>query len=129
MRTQSRQELKRNILLSQRAHEMRHEPTRSESALWAAISRGHLGVAFRRQVVIGYRYIADFLAPSVKLVVEVDGAYHSRRITADARRTRVLERLGYRVLRLDAELVLRRLPAAVAAVLRALQGCSSASGS
>ena len=49
MRTQSHQQLEREILLSQRAHEMRANATRSESALWAAISRNQLGVAFRRQ--------------------------------------------------------------------------------
>ena len=91
MRTRSRQQLERDILLSQRAHEIRHAPTRSEAALWAAVSHGQLGVAFRRQVPIGNRYIADFVAPAVKLIIEVDGAYHRRRVTADARRTR-----GYR---------------------------------
>lgn len=125
LRTQSRQQLKREILLSQRAHQMRSNSTRSESVLWAALSHEQLGVAFRRQVVIGNRYVVDFLAPSLKLVVEVDGGYHRQRVTADARRTRVLERLGYRVVRLDAELVLCRLPAAVGAVREALQACSS----
>lgn len=125
MRTQSRQQLKREILLSHHAHEMRSTSTRSESALWIALSHNQLGVAFRRQVPIGSRYIADFLAPSLKLVLGVDGGYHSRRVTADARRTRVLERLGYRVLRLDAEVVLRRLPVAVEAVREALHACSS----
>ena len=121
MRTQSRQQLEREILLSQRAHEMRSNATRSESALWAAISRGQLGVVFRRQVPIGKRYIADFVAPAVMLIIEVDGAYHRRHATADARRTRVLGRLGYRVLRLDAEVVLRQLPVAVEAVREALE--------
>jgi very-short-patch-repair endonuclease len=121
MRTPSRQQLEREILLSQRAHEMRTNATRSESALWAALSRGQLGVAFRRQVPIGSQYIADFVAPAVKLIIEVDGTYHRRRVTADARRTRGLERLGYRVLRLDAEVVLRQLPVALEAVRQALQ--------
>jgi very-short-patch-repair endonuclease len=125
MRIQSRQQLKRYILLTQRAHEMRHEPTRSESALWVALSHKQLGVAFRRQVVVLNRYVADFLAPSLKLIVEVDGGYHRQRATADARRTRVLARLRYRVVRLDAELVLRQLPAAVEAVREAVQACSS----
>ena len=124
MRTQSRQQLKRQILLAQRAHEMRHQLTRSESALWVAISRNQLGVVFRRQVIIANRYIADFLAPSVKLVVEVDGAYHSQRVAADARRTRALEQLGYRVLRVDAELVSRQLPLAVEAIRNALFNAS-----
>ena len=54
------------------------------------------------------------------LVVEVNGGYHSQRVAADARRTRALERLGYRVLRLDSELVSRQLPLAVEAVRNAL---------
>ncbi len=120
MCAQSRQQLKRQVLLAQRAYEMRHQPTASESALWAAISRNQLGFVFRRQVPIVNRYIADFLAPSLKLVVEVDGAYHSKRIAADARRTSVLERLRYRVLRLDAEFVSRQLPLAVEAVRNTL---------
>ena len=121
MQKQSRQQLKRQILLAQRAHEMRRQLTPSEAALSVALSRKQLGVAFRRQVLIGNRYIADFLAPSVKLIVEVDGGYHRQRVTADARRTLVLERLGFRVLRLDAELVLQQLPLAVEAVRKALQ--------
>ncbi len=84
------------------------------------ISRNQLGVAFRRQVVIGNRYIVDFLAPSIKLAVEVDGLYHARRGVADARRERYLARLGYRVLRLDAELVLTRLAVAVELVSKAV---------
>ena len=40
-----------------------------------------------------------FYAPSVRLVVEVDGGYHVGRVTADARRDRKLERAGYRVVR------------------------------
>jgi len=63
-------------------------------------------------VLAGNRYIVDFLAPSIKFVVEVDGAYDALRIVADARRERVLRRLGYRVLRLDADIVLTRLPRA-----------------
>jgi very-short-patch-repair endonuclease len=59
-----------------------------------------------------------FYAPSVRLIVEVDGGYHARRVTADARRDRKLERAGYRVVRVRAELVMRDLPAAVLAVRR-----------
>jgi very-short-patch-repair endonuclease len=68
MRAQSRQQLKRQVLLAQRAHEMRHGLTASESTLWAAMSHSQLGVAFRRQVLIGNRYIADFVAPSPSTV-------------------------------------------------------------
>jgi len=100
---------------------MRHAPTPSEAALWRAIRGGRLGVRFVRQVPLGDRYIADFLAPAARLVVEVDGGYHASRRAADARRDKFLARLGYRVLRLDAGLVLQRLPEALALVRAALE--------
>src|SRR5664280_807361 len=107
-------------LIEERAWAMRHTLTPSESVLWEAIRGRRLGTMFRRQVVIGGKYIVDFLASREKVVVEVDGAYHNERTAADARRDRYLARLGYRVLRLEAEVVLRRLPVAVEAVRGAL---------
>jgi very-short-patch-repair endonuclease len=88
--------------------------------LWQAIRARKLGVVFRRQVVVAGRFIADFLAPSARLIVEVDGRQHERRGAADARRDRVLGRAGYRVLRLPAELV-RDLPDALARIREALR--------
>jgi very-short-patch-repair endonuclease len=95
---------------------MRIAPSESEARLWKAINAGQLGVCFRRQVPLGGRYIADFAAPAVRVAVEVDGGYHARRRNADARRDRALARLGYRVVRVDAELVMRDLDAAVGRV-------------
>ena len=114
------QQVKRQALLEERAHAMRHQPTESEAALWTALKSNQLGLIFRRQVLIGNWYIVDFLAPNLKLVVEVDGGYHARRVTADARRERYLSRLGYRVLRLDAQLVLTRLAEATDGVRAAI---------
>lgn len=101
---QSRQEAKRKALLEERAHFMRHNPTETEGMLWRCLAGKKLGIAFRRQVRVG-EFIVDFLAPAVKLVVEVDGGYHAERAAADARREWVLERLGYRVVRVSAEVV------------------------
>ena len=98
---------------------MRFAPTASEERLWSAIRGRQLGVQFRRQVPIG-RYIVDFLAPEARLVVEVDGGYHERRAGADARRERALRRAGYRVLRIESEVVNGELPAAVARIRGAL---------
>ena len=106
---------------------MRWAPEPSEAQLWAAINRRQLGVQFRRQVVVG-KFIADFLAAEASLIVEVDGGYHARRHAADARRDAKLERLGYRVLRLDAQLVMEALPVAVGRVREALAS-SDRSGS
>ena len=106
-------------VLVQRARLMRAFPSPPEAKLWLAIRNGQLGVPFRRQVVIG-RYIVDFVAPRASLVVEVDGAQHRLRRAADARRDRKLERLGYRVLRLEADLVMHELAAALGHVSEAL---------
>jgi crossover junction endodeoxyribonuclease RuvC len=65
-------------------------------------------------------FIADFVALEHKLIVEVDGASHRGRERADERRDRKLRRLGYRVLRLDAELVLGNLAEALARIRVAL---------
>ena len=110
---------RRQALLETRAAQKRSALTPSESLLWAAINAQQLGVTFRRQIVVG-GFIGDFVAPVARLVVEVDGEWHARRRSADARRDRKLARLGYRVVRLDAELVLGNLPEAVARVRAAL---------
>jgi very-short-patch-repair endonuclease len=52
--------------------------------------------------------------------VEVDGGYHARRASADGRRDRKLARMGYRVLRVEAELIEQQLDEAVARVRAAL---------
>jgi very-short-patch-repair endonuclease len=102
---------------------MRRFPTEPERRLWGELRGGALGVAFRRQVVIGQRYIVDFVAPAVRLIVEVDGAaVHARRWVADARRDRDLTRLGYRVLRVNAAVVMGDVRHAVALVQLAVGG-------
>lgn len=105
------------------AHAAAHRaaPTSTEAIFWQVLSGSKLGVSFRRQVPIG-RYIADFLAPSRKLVVEVDGGVHGTpaRLRADARRDRYLARLGYRVVRLPAAMVQHRLVDAAALIVAAL---------
>ena len=106
----------RRTLLAARAAEMRHAPTASEARLFEALRGGRLGVAFRRQVPVVGRFIADLLAHEVGLIVEVDGGYHTRRTAGDARRDRALARAGYRVVRVDAELVMHDLGAAVTSV-------------
>lgn len=106
-------------LITQRARALRAQMTVSERMLWAELRGGRLGVHFRRQVPVGRR-IADFLAPAARLIVEIDGGYHERRRRADERRDRMLGRLGYRVLRLEAELVMRYMSVALARIRAAL---------
>jgi very-short-patch-repair endonuclease len=111
---------KKEITLAAYAHCHRQAPTDSEARLWSALRSSAQGARFRRQVrLLGF--IVDFLAPSHRLVVEVDGGYHAGRKHADARRDHKLQRAGYRVLRIQAERVMRDLPGAVAQVVAALR--------
>ncbi len=86
--------------LAAKAHHLRHHPTLTEQLLWSALQGGRLGVAFRRQVVIA-RYIADFAC-------------------REAHRNALLQRAGYRVLRIPAPLITSNRPAAVSLVREAL---------
>jgi len=111
----------RRSAIAQHAAAHRAAPTFTEAILWQALSGSKLGVGFRRQLPIG-RYIADFVATSCKLIVEVDGACHTTPAgqRADARRDRYLAKLGYRVVRLPAAMVQHQLAHAVALVVAAL---------
>ncbi len=119
MRSFPKPRARSSALTASRAASMRSSPTLSEARLWESLRGSRLGVPFRRQVPVG-RYIADFLAPSAKLVVEVDGGYHAERAAADARRDRDLERLGFSVLRVSHDAVMNQLEAVLALVRRAL---------
>lgn len=110
---------RRAATLAQYAHEHRAVPTPSEERLWRALRACQLGPRFWRQVVLS-GFILDFLAPAARVVVEVDGGYHARRRRADARRDEKLRRAGCRVLRLEAELVMKDLPAALERIAAAL---------
>ena len=94
--------------------------TESEALLWSALKARQLGVLFRRQVPVGGQFVADFCAPSIRLIVEVDGPIHARKLGPDARRDLKLRRLGFRVVRVPAAPVRSNLPAAVALVRAAL---------
>ncbi len=64
------------------------------------------GLKFRRQHPIG-PYFADFACASKKLAIEIDGEHHAGRAEADARRTKALERSGWKVVRFSAAEVTR----------------------
>lgn len=110
---ESRARMRRKAQLTEYGCRMRKQGTPTEQILWAAIRGRSLGVQFRRQVPIGGAFIGDFVASEIKLVVEVDGTWHCGRAVADTRRDRKVQRLGFAVLRLPADLVLHQLPLAL----------------
>ena len=105
-----------------RARSMRARPTPSEALLWASLRSHRLVAHFRRQHLAG-AFIVDFVCLTRRLVVEVDGGIDREPHVAfaDARRQAALESLGFRVLRVSAELVARDLPAALESIRRALE--------
>jgi very-short-patch-repair endonuclease len=111
--------LHRQQQLTAHAHCMRLGPSEPERVLWEALRCSQLGVPFRRQVVIG-GFIVDFFAPAARLVVEVDGAQHTRQRGADKRRDRALAAARLTVLRLPAQVVLRDLPLALRQIAQAV---------
>ncbi|MCC6734899.1 MAG: DUF559 domain-containing protein [Bauldia sp.] len=83
------------------AKRLRHAETGAEARLWQALRNRRLATwKFRRQHPID-RFVVDFVTIAGRLIVELDGATHSRprEIARDDERTRVLESLGYRVVR------------------------------
>ena len=101
---------------------MRVSPTATEALLWAHIRSRHLGVVIRREVPLLGRFIADFYVPAPWLVIEIDGAYHAERARADARRDAALKRAGYRLVRLEASLIVSDLEGALGLIRAALFG-------
>jgi len=103
--------------LHARAREMRNNPTEPEKRLWRLLSRNQVGAKFPRQAVIP-PYIVDFLCPSLRLVIEVDGDTHVA--GKDAARDAQLAALGYRVLRFANVDVIRNIDGVYAAIEEAV---------
>ncbi|MBN2973683.1 endonuclease domain-containing protein [Roseomonas aeriglobus] len=106
--------------LLKRARALRFGMTEPETRLWLAIRAKRLnGIKFVRQTVRG-RAIPDFVARSHNLVIEVDGDTHAISEAYDARRTAVLERQGYRVLRFTNADVMTNLDGVLQTILGAV---------
>ena len=89
-------------LLQEYARSNRKNPTEAENRLWYFLRNRRLnGYKFvREQPVCGY--VADFVCREHKLVVELDGGQHGEEsvLTTDRKRTVILEKNGYRVIRI-----------------------------
>ncbi|HET7021622.1 MAG TPA: endonuclease domain-containing protein [Xanthobacteraceae bacterium] len=81
------------------ARRLRRNQTDAERLLWFRLRDRRLdGWKFKRQVPIE-RFVVDFFCADAKLIVELDGGQHAHNTERDADRTRVLEAMGYLVLR------------------------------
>jgi very-short-patch-repair endonuclease len=101
-----------------RAKRLRGTMTRAEILLWRHLKAHRLSaLGFRRQSPMG-NYIADFVAHSRKLIVEVDGESHDfeERIRRDVQRDAWFASRGYRVLRFTNDDVMKNLEGVVLAI-------------
>ena len=103
------------------ARDLRHRQTTPEEILWRELrGRRFHGYKFRRQIPL-MGAIVDFLSPSAKLIVEVDGQQHRVEADYDALRTRDLEAAGFMVMRVTNEDVQDRPDAVLARILEVLR--------
>ena len=88
-----------NRKLKPRTQELRKNATPQENKLWYEFLRNHT-CPFTRQKTID-NYIVDFLCPSKKLVIEIDGNQHytTDGLEYDSIRTDLLEALELHVIR------------------------------
>jgi very-short-patch-repair endonuclease len=83
----------------QTARRLRRNQTDAERVLWFRLRDRRLGGwKFRRQFPID-RFIVDFCCADARVILELDGGQHAVQAEADAQRTKVLEAMGYLVLR------------------------------
>ncbi len=82
-----------------KAKQLRKNQTDAEKVLWQQLRNRRLnGYKFKRQVPINY-FIVDFLCPSEKLIIELDGGQHAEQVEYDQKRTAYLQRKIFIVVR------------------------------
>lgn len=89
------------LAMKERRQLLREQSPLSEKRLWEHLRKSQLdGIKFRRQTSIG-KFVVDFYAPSLKLVIEIDGDSHfvDGAQEYDEARTAAIESLGLTVLR------------------------------
>jgi len=94
---------------------LKENMTSAETKLWEHLKNRKLGVKFRRQHIIE-NYIPDFVALTIKLIVEVDGGIHLKHREEDAIRTKWLNFIGYSVIRFKNEEVENNIQEVLASI-------------
>jgi adenine-specific DNA-methyltransferase len=111
----------RSQVLRDRSRYLRHSQTEAELRLWTRLRNRQLyNVKFRRQHPMG-PFITDFCCPEQGLVIELDGGQHTMRAEADRRRSMLLAREGYQVLRFWDHEVMQDIEAVLQQIAEALR--------
>ena len=86
--------------LKDKARKLRINMTLAERRLWGYIRSKQLGFKFRRQFIIGSKYIVDFICLEKKLIIEIDGGSHNMKKSRDNIRDNYLIKQGFKVIHL-----------------------------
>jgi len=89
---------------------LRKHPTKAEQTLWEHLRNKQLKVKFRRQHPMA-NYIADFYCHEMKMVVEIDGDYHTdaEQMKHDEFRTEELKEFRIKVIRFSNEQIFNNI--------------------
>jgi very-short-patch-repair endonuclease len=120
--------LEYNKALKPFARALRSNMTKAEACLWKYALRGKQidGYGFRRQRPV-LNYIADFMCPKLKLIIEVDGiTHHDEQVQRnDLLRQRNLEAAGFTVIRFDDDEVLTNMEGVIASIKETIKNIES----
>jgi very-short-patch-repair endonuclease len=106
------------------ARRLRRSQTPAEARLWSVLRGRRLqNYKFARHYPVG-PFTVDFLCRDAGLIIEVDGATHSKdhEIAYDQRRTTYLKAQGYRIVRVMNDDVYRRFDDVLDMILLGLEG-------
>ena len=120
---------------------MRKNPTQAEKKLWQELRSKKLGFKFRRQFVIDSKYIADFICPEKRLIIECDSGQHNQAqlphpkplpqgeelYYPDIERDFYLESQNFRILRFWNNEILENLESVLSVIKEVLQDDNFAS--
>jgi len=108
-------------LLKKNAKKLRRFSTEAEFVLWEMLRAKKLCEKFRRQHIIN-DIIVDFVCLPKKLVIEVDGGYHTdpEILKLDILKTEILNELGYKVIRFTNDEVLANIDSVLETIQKAL---------
>ncbi len=84
--------------LRSRRQELRKNATPQEIKLWSYLRKKKVGFQFYRQHSIG-PYVVDFYCSSKRLIIELDGNYHTDTLEYDLERTKYFNYLNFSVIR------------------------------
>ena len=107
---------------NEKAKDLRIDSTDAENKLWSILRKNNLyGYHFKRQKPIG-PYIVDFVCLKENLIIELDGSQHlsDEGKLKDKKRTKYLENLGYKVIRILDNDVLNNIEGSIEYILSSL---------